>query len=72
MKAIVFIDLFQSLLMFIAAFSVIVVAAIHADGLGDIWHEAECGGRIDFLNFDPDPTTRHTWWALIIGGTVTN
>lgn len=72
MKAVVFIDLFQSLLMFIAVFSVIVVAAIHADGLGDIWHEAERGGRIEFLNFDPDPTTRHTWWALIIGGTVTN
>lgn len=49
MKAVVFIDLFQSLLMFIAVFSVIVVAAIHADGLGDIWHEAERGGRIEFL-----------------------
>lgn len=23
------------------------------------------------FSFDPDPTVRHTWWTLIIGGAVT-
>lgn len=24
-----------------------------------------------FFSFDPDPTVRHTWWTLIIGGAIT-
>lgn len=71
MKAVVFTDVFQSLLMFVAIFSVIIRAGIDAGNLGTIWETAEKGGRIEFLNFDPDPTTRHTWWGLIIGGGIT-
>lgn len=71
MKAVLITDVFQSILMFAAVYSVIVFAAIKAGGLGDIWKVAEAGGRIEFLNIDPDPTTRHTWWSLIIGGGFT-
>jgi hypothetical protein len=24
-----------------------------------------------YCSFDPDPTVRHTWWSLIIGGCFT-
>jgi len=24
-----------------------------------------------YYSFDPDPTVRHTWWSLIIGGCFT-
>jgi len=24
-----------------------------------------------YCSFDPDPTVRHTWWSLIIGGGFT-
>lgn len=71
MKAVLVTDVFQSILMFAAVFSVIIFAAIKAGGLGEIWKVAEEGGRIEFLNFDPNPTTRHTWWSLIIGGGFT-
>uniref|UniRef100_A0A6B2EGH4 Putative sodium/solute symporter n=1 Tax=Phlebotomus kandelakii TaxID=1109342 RepID=A0A6B2EGH4_9DIPT len=71
MKAVLITDVFQSLLMFAAVFSIIIVAGITAGGFGEIWRVAEEGGRIEFLNFDPDPTTRHTWWSLIIGGAFT-
>ncbi|XP_055695888.1 putative sodium-dependent multivitamin transporter [Lutzomyia longipalpis] len=71
MKAVLITDVFQSILMFAAVFSIIIVAAILAGGLGEIWRVAEEGNRIEFLNFNPDPTVRHTWWSLIIGGGFT-
>lgn len=36
-----------------------------------MWRIAEIGKRIEFDNFDPDPTVRHTWWSLVIGGCFT-
>lgn len=71
MKAVLFTDVFQSILMFAAIYAVIICAAIHAGGLGPIWEAAEKGGRLQLWNFDPDPTTRHTWWSLVIGGMFT-
>ncbi|XP_058824324.1 putative sodium-dependent multivitamin transporter [Topomyia yanbarensis] len=71
MKAVLFTDLFQSFLMFAAIFAVIICAGIDAGGLGKIWETAERDGRLEFWNFDPDPTTRHTWWSLTIGGMFT-
>lgn len=71
MKAVLVTDVFQSILMFAAVYSVIIYAGIKAGGLGDIWKAAQEGGRIEFLNFDPNPTTRHSWWSLIIGGGFT-
>ena len=48
MKAVLLTDVFQSLLMFAAVFSVIICAAIKAGGLGEIWRVAQDGGRINF------------------------
>ncbi|KAJ6635574.1 putative sodium-dependent multivitamin transporter [Pseudolycoriella hygida] len=71
MKAVLITDVFQSLLMFAAIFSVIFCAVARAGGFAPIWQTAYDGGRLEFLNFDPDPTTRHTWFSLIIGGGFT-
>lgn len=71
MKAVLITDVFQSLLMFAAIFSVIVCSAIKANGLSNIWITAKERGRIDFTNFDLNATTRHTWLSLICGGSVT-
>lgn len=71
MKAVVITDVFQSLLMFAAIFSVIICAGIKAGGLATIWEAAQEGGRIEFSSFSFDPTVRHTWWGLIIGGMCT-
>ncbi|KAF4528620.1 hypothetical protein B566_EDAN009224 [Ephemera danica] len=71
MKAVLITDVFQSLLMFAAIFSVIVKGTIDAGGLYNVWKRAEEGGRIEFFNFNPDPTVRHTVWSLVIGGMFT-
>ncbi|XP_073848116.1 putative sodium-dependent multivitamin transporter [Musca autumnalis] len=71
MKAVLITDVFQSVLMFAGIYSVIIVSAIKAGGLKEIWNVAADSGRLDFDEFSPDPTVRHTWWSLIIGGMVT-
>ncbi|KAF2884191.1 hypothetical protein ILUMI_21973 [Ignelater luminosus] len=71
MKAVLMTDLLQSLLMFAAVFSVIICAVIETGSFSEIWRIAEMGNRTDLLNFDPDPTVRHTWFSLIIGGGIT-
>lgn len=48
MKAVLITDVFQSILMFAAVYSIIIYAAIAAGGLGAIWAIAEEGGRIEF------------------------
>nr|XP_016941212.1 putative sodium-dependent multivitamin transporter [Drosophila suzukii] len=71
LKAVLITDVFQSFLMFAAIFSVIAVSAIKAGGFAAIWEVAVERGRIQIDEFSLDPTVRHTWWSLIIGGMVT-
>lgn len=47
MKAVLFTDVFQSILMFAAIYAVIICAAVKAGGLGPIWEAAEQGGRLE-------------------------
>ncbi|KAK6638570.1 hypothetical protein RUM43_006837 [Polyplax serrata] len=70
MKAVLMTDVFQSLLMFAAVFCVI-VSALLATGFTRVMDIAAEHGRLDILNFDIDPTVRHTWWSLGIGGGFT-
>jgi len=71
MKAVILTDVFQSLLMFVAVYVVIIKGTIDAGGLEVVWEIAVNGNRIELDNFDPDPTVRHTWWSLVIGGCFT-
>lgn len=71
MKAVLMTDVFQSLLMFAAVFSIIICAGIEQGGLSGVWEVASRYGRTDMLNFNPDPTERHSWFTLILGGGIT-
>uniref|UniRef100_A0A1B6CD99 Sodium-dependent multivitamin transporter n=1 Tax=Clastoptera arizonana TaxID=38151 RepID=A0A1B6CD99_9HEMI len=69
-KAVIVTDVFQSLLMFTAIFCVI-YGAVSEKGFDGIWKIAEEKGRIEFVNLNPDPTIRHTYFSLLIGGGLT-
>ncbi|KRF98886.1 uncharacterized protein Dwil_GK27579 [Drosophila willistoni] len=71
MKAVLITDIYQSLLMFVAVFSVIICAWVKSGSLEEIWRTAQENGRIDFSNFSVDPTERHTWFTQILGGLAT-
>ncbi|OXU26138.1 hypothetical protein TSAR_003324 [Trichomalopsis sarcophagae] len=70
-KAVLITDVFQGVLMYASLFIVIGTAAHSLGGIGEIWRIASEGGRIEFDNISIDPTVRHTWWGLIIGGLFT-
>ncbi|XP_045595048.2 putative sodium-dependent multivitamin transporter [Procambarus clarkii] len=70
MKAVLITDVFQSLLMFAAVFSVI-TRGVMDFGVGNIFKIANEGNRLEFFNISPDPRQRHTIWSLGIGGCFT-
>ncbi|XP_058802925.1 putative sodium-dependent multivitamin transporter [Phymastichus coffea] len=67
-KAVLVTDLFQALLMFASLLVVVAGAAQRVGGLGAILRIAAENGRVQFDSFSPDPTVRHTWWGLLLGG----
>ncbi|XP_072882670.1 sodium-coupled monocarboxylate transporter 1-like [Hemitrygon akajei] len=68
-KAVVWTDVFQLCIMIIGLLTVLIQGSIHIGGFEKIWNIAENGGRLNFLDFDPDPRRRHTFWTIIVGGT---
>lgn len=49
MKAVLVTDVFQSLLMYAAVFSIIIWESINQGGLAEIWNIAARGNRTDLL-----------------------
>ncbi|VVC33669.1 Sodium/solute symporter [Cinara cedri] len=70
-KAVIITDVFQSLLMFASIFAVIGVAMYENGGISEIWKIADKYGRIQFNNFNIEPTERHSVFSLMIGGMFT-
>ena len=63
-KAVIWTDVFQTLVMFSGIIAVLVKTSMSSDGTKNI--EAR-KSRLNFFNFDPDPTQRHTFWTLTVG-----
>ncbi|XP_067131948.1 sodium-coupled monocarboxylate transporter 1-like [Centruroides vittatus] len=70
-KAVIWTDLFQVLMMFAAMFAVAIKGVSDEGGIEKVWKINDEGGRIEFWNFDTSPLTRHTVWGLAIGGYFT-
>ncbi|KAJ8687394.1 hypothetical protein QAD02_023188 [Eretmocerus hayati] len=70
-KAVLITDVFQGGLMFASLFIVIITATNKVGSFSEIWRIAEAGGRIEFDSISIDPTVRHTWWGLTVGGLFT-
>lgn len=67
-KAVLWTDLFQSVLMFVSLIIVIVRGTIILGGFDNVMKAALDGGRINMNEFSFDPTIRHSFWTLTIGG----
>ncbi|KAK7907555.1 hypothetical protein WMY93_016167 [Mugilogobius chulae] len=68
LKAVIWTDVFQTVVMFAGQLAVIVVGASQAGGIGQVWSKAINGSRIAGLDLNPDPLERHTFWTLSVGG----
>ncbi|XP_040169792.1 sodium-coupled monocarboxylate transporter 1-like [Anopheles arabiensis] len=67
-KAVVFTDAWQVVVMFISVVVVVIIGTIAVGGLDVIWERSMEGGRIDFFNMSPTLYGRQTFWAVLIGG----
>ncbi|XP_046581754.1 LOW QUALITY PROTEIN: sodium-coupled monocarboxylate transporter 1-like [Haliotis rubra] len=70
MKAVVWTDVFQSVVMLAGLLAIVIQGSIVVGGMGEVWRINEEWGRINFFNFDPDPTVRHSFWSLVVGGMI--
>ncbi|XP_060595853.1 sodium-dependent multivitamin transporter-like [Ruditapes philippinarum] len=67
-KAVVWADVFQTLIMFIGVAAVLIKGTMRIGGIGKSWSIAQNKHRLNFFDFRSDPTLRHTFWCLSING----
>ncbi|XP_038863300.1 sodium-coupled monocarboxylate transporter 1-like [Salvelinus namaycush] len=70
LKAVIWTDVFQMVIMLAGFVAVIARGAVIQGGLGKIWDDCYQGGRLNLFDFDPDPLKRHTFWTIVVGGSV--
>ncbi|MBN3271301.1 SC5AC protein, partial [Polyodon spathula] len=71
LKAVVWTDAFQMVVMVLGFLTVMVQGTIVNGGVTSAWEEAKAGSRLMVFDFDPDPLRRHTFWTITVGGTFT-
>ncbi|XP_014485470.1 PREDICTED: sodium-coupled monocarboxylate transporter 1-like [Dinoponera quadriceps] len=67
LKAVVWTDTIQTVMMFGAVIVVVVLGTNRVGGVAEVWKRNFDTGRIEFFNMDPDPTVRHTFWTVVFG-----
>ncbi|XP_011307182.1 sodium-coupled monocarboxylate transporter 1 [Fopius arisanus] len=70
LKAVVWTDTIQTIVMFGGVIIVAILGTIKAGGFSQVWSRNVHSGRIEFFNMDPDPTIRHTFWSVVVGNYV--
>ncbi|XP_077983129.1 sodium-coupled monocarboxylate transporter 1-like [Glandiceps talaboti] len=71
MKAVLWTDVFQLCVIVVGFLMVIIRGSIDNGGWGNVMKICREGGRIEFDNFDVDPTYRLSYWTMCVGGLFT-
>ncbi|KAL1116569.1 hypothetical protein AAG570_005041 [Ranatra chinensis] len=69
MKAVIMTDTFQTVILLLSIVSVIGIGDFLQGGSAKVFSDNLKTGRIELFNMNPDPTVRHTFWSVVIGGT---
>lgn len=67
LKAVVWTDAFQAIIMYGGSITLLVKGTIDAGGLEKVWQTSKLGGRLNY-NLSPDPFQHMTIWTAIAGG----
>ncbi|KOC64351.1 Sodium-coupled monocarboxylate transporter 1 [Habropoda laboriosa] len=70
MKAVIMTDTFQAVVLLGSLFLIVGYGITWEGGLSPVWRTNEQSGRMEFFNMDPNPTVRHSFWSVVIGGTI--
>ncbi|EAT37341.1 AAEL010650-PA [Aedes aegypti] len=66
-KAVVWTDVVQGVIMFASCFLVVAVGVIKIGGFGEVFTRAAAGDRLNVFDMTFDATTRQTFWTASIG-----
>lgn len=69
-KAVVWTDVVQMILIYVGYIMVISVGVQHVGGFGEVWRTAEGGGRLVFNNPSLSPYETYTTWNVMLSWTV--
>jgi len=69
LKAVIWTDVFQALVVFASQIVVLIIGTIKIGGLTKVIDIAQKENKISPIVFDPSPFSLHTFWACGIGGT---
>ena len=56
------------IVMYAAMLFVTTKGCADVGGFSYVWQKNVESGRATLVDFDPNPTTRHTLWTLVVGG----
>ncbi|XP_076236269.1 sodium-coupled monocarboxylate transporter 1 isoform X2 [Calliopsis andreniformis] len=70
MKAVIMTDTFQAAVLLGSLFLIVGYGIFWGGGISKIWEINQNSGRMEFFNMDPNPTIRHSFWSVVIGGTI--
>ncbi|XP_059426522.1 sodium-coupled monocarboxylate transporter 1 [Carassius carassius] len=70
LKAVIWTDVFQMIIMLSGFVAVIARGAVLQGGFARIWNDSYHGGRLETFSFDPDPLRRHSFWTIVVGGSL--
>ncbi|KAM6354692.1 sodium-dependent multivitamin transporter [Podargus strigoides] len=68
LKAVIWTDVFQTLVMLAGQLAVITVGAQRVGGMARVWRLAQQEGKVSGIDLNPDPFERYTFWTLAVGG----
>ncbi|XP_033746511.1 sodium-dependent multivitamin transporter-like [Pecten maximus] len=69
-KAVVWSNVFQFLVVFVGIFSIIIQCTIEVGSVQSVFDMAYDGMRLRLPFTSPNPTVRHSYWTLIIGSFI--
>lgn len=69
-KAVVWTDVVQMVLIYVGYIMVIASGMYHLGGIGNMWKIAGDGGRLIFTNFSPSLYDTYTTWNVVLGWTI--
>ncbi|KAH3802762.1 hypothetical protein DPMN_156444 [Dreissena polymorpha] len=70
MKAVVWTDVFQAVVMLAGILAIVIQGTMKVGGMHTVWRINEDWHRIEFWDADFNPTTRHSIWSLVVGGSI--
>ncbi|CAG9585478.1 unnamed protein product [Danaus chrysippus] len=70
MKAVIMTDTFQSAVLIGSLAAILALGSAQTGGFDYIWDYAQHTDRLHFFDMNPDPTVRHSFWSVVVGGTM--